>query len=128
MPRDAALHDYSELYTNTQDYISGVLEDIRSFVRMIGVDQFRRADLMALREIADAHFENATDLASVLWQNGLLGYIDESGKRQFYSLGDVEEFNFPPDVETYVLHPCLAYAVGGIKLARAGSTVTGSER
>ena len=127
MPKDAALHDYSEIYTNTQAYISGVLEDVRSFVRMIGVDQFPREDLAALREMADMHFEQAADLASVLWQNGLLGYIDESGKRRFYSLGHVEEFNFPPDAEIYVLHLCLAYAVGGIKLVRAGSAVTGSQ-
>jgi hypothetical protein len=127
MPQDAALHNYSDFYTSAQAYINGIIEQVRSFVRMIGVDQFPRADLVALQEMADEHFEPATDLASVLWQNGLLGYIDESGNRRFYSLGNVEEFNFPPDVETYVLHPCLAYAVGGIKLVRAGSIVTGSQ-
>ena len=77
MPKNAALHDYSELFTSTQAYISGVQEDVRSFVRMIGVDRFSRADLEALQEVADLHFEKATDLASVLWQNGLLGYVDE---------------------------------------------------
>jgi serine/threonine protein kinase len=30
-------------------------------------------------------------------------------------MGDVEEFHFPPDVATYVLHPCLVYTVGGIR-------------
>ena len=79
MPKNAALHDYSELFTSTQAYISGVQEDVRSFVRMIGVDRFSRADLGALQEMADLHFEKATDLASVLWQNGLLGYVDECG-------------------------------------------------
>jgi hypothetical protein len=115
MPASAALHDYSELFTSTQAYISGVQEDVRSFVRLIGVDRFSRADLEALQEVADLHFEKATDLASVLWQNGLLGYVDESGRRRFYSMGDVEEFHFPPDVATYVLHPCLVYTVGGIR-------------
>ena len=115
MPPNAALHDYSELFTSTQAYISGVQEDVRSFVRLIGVDRFSRADLEALQEVADLHFEKATDLASVLWQNGLLGYVDESGRRRFYSMGDVEEFHFPPDVGTYVLHPCLVYTVGGIR-------------
>jgi Protein tyrosine and serine/threonine kinase len=115
MPQNAALHNYSELFTSTQAYISGVQEDVRSFVRMIGVDRFSRADLVALQEVADLHFEKATDLASVLWQNGLLGYVDETGRRRFYSMGDVEEFHFPPEVDTYVLHPCLAYAVGGIR-------------
>ena len=120
MPAGAALHDYSELFTSTQAYISGVQEDLRSFVRLIGVDRFSRADLEALQEVADLHFEKATDLPSVLWQNGLLGYVDESGRRRFYSMGDVEEFHFPPDVATYVLHPCLVYTVGGIRHVRGG--------
>ncbi len=121
MPQNAALHDYSELFTSTQAYISGVQEDVRSFVRMIGVDRFPRADLEALQEVADLHFEKATNLASVLWQNGMLGYVDESGRRRFYSMGDVEEFHFPPEVGTYVLHPCLVHAVGGIRHVQPGS-------
>jgi hypothetical protein len=128
MPENAALHNYSELFTSTQAYISGVQEEVRSFVRMIGVDRFSRADLEVLQEVADLHFEKATNLASVLWQNGLLGYIDESGRRRFYSMGDIEEFHFPPDVGTYVLHPCLVYAVGGIQHVRADSAGAGDAR
>jgi hypothetical protein len=115
MPTNAALQNYSEVFTSTQAYISDVQEDIRRFVRMIGVDRFPRADLEGLKELADMHFEKATDLASVLWQNGMLGYIDDNGQRRFYSLGDIEEFHLPPEVDTYVLHPCLVHAVGGIK-------------
>ncbi len=128
MPKNAALHNYSELFTSTQAYVSGVQEDVRSFVRMIGVDRFPRGDLEALQEVADLHFENATDLASVLWQNGLLGYIDEDGQRRFYSMGDVEQFHFPPDVGTYVLHPCLVYAVGGIRRVEPGPAGGGDAR
>jgi class 3 adenylate cyclase len=121
MPRHAALHDYSELFTSTQAYISGVQEDVRSFARMIGVDRFPRADLEALQEVADLHFEKATNLASVLWQNGLLGYVDDVGQRRFYSMSDIEDFHFPPDVDEYVLHPCLVHAVGGIEHVPPGS-------
>jgi hypothetical protein len=128
MPKNAALHNYSELFTSTQAYISGVQEDVRSFVRMIGVDRFPRADLVALQEVADLHFEKATDLASVLWQNGLLGYVDEIGRRRFYSMGDIEQFHFPPEVGTYVLHPCLAHAVGGIRHVRPGDAGPGGTR
>jgi hypothetical protein len=128
MPPSAALHDYSELFTSTQAYISGVQEDVRSFVRMIGADRFPRADLVALQEVADLHFEQATDLASALWQNGLLGYVDESGRRRFYRMGDVEQFHFPPEVDTYVLHPCLVYAVGGIRQVQAGGAGPGDTR
>ena len=97
MPKNAALQEYSELFTSTQSYISGVQEEVRSFVRMIGVDEFSRTDLETLQEMADLHFENPTNLASVLWQNGLLGYVDESGRRRFYSMSDVEQFHLPPD-------------------------------
>ncbi len=128
MPANAALHDYSELFTSTQAYISGVQEDVRSFVRMIGVDRFSRGDLAALQEVADLHFEKATNLASVLWQNGLLGYLDEDGRRRFYSMGDVEQFHFPPDLGTYVLHPCLVYAVGGIRHVGTDSAGAGDAR
>jgi hypothetical protein len=128
MPGNAALHNYSELFTSTQAYISGVQEDLRSFVRMIGVDRFPRADLEALQEVADLHFEKTTDLASVLWQNGLLGYVDEAGRRRFYSMGDIEQFHFPPDVATYVLHPCLVHAVGGIQHVPAGSVAARDPR
>jgi len=128
MPKNAALQDYSELFTSTQAYISGVQEEVRSFVRVIGVDRFPRADLVALQEMADLHFEQATDLASVLWQNGLLGYVDESGRRRFYSMGDVEQFHFPPEVDTYVLHPCLVYTVGGIRHLPADSPRAGYAR
>jgi protein tyrosine kinase len=121
MPQGAALYDYSELFTSTQAYISGVQEDVRSFVRMIGVDRFSRGDLEALQEVADLHFERATNLATVLWQNGLLGYVDEAGRRRYYSMGDIEQFHFPPEVATYVLHPCLAHAVGGIRHVPEGS-------
>ena len=126
MPENAALQDYSELFTSTQAYISGVQEDVRSFVRMMGVDRFSRGDLAALQEVADLHFEKTTNLASVLWQNGLLGYVDESGQRRFYSMGDVEQFHFPPDVDAYVLHPCLTYAVGGIEHVRGDSAGAGT--
>jgi len=123
MPKNAALQEYSELFTSTQAYITGVQEDVRSFVRLISVDRFSRKDLEVLQEMADLHFENATNLASVLWQNSLLGYIDESGHRRFYSIGDVEQFHLP-DAGTYMLHPCLVYAVGGIEQVGEDSTGT----
>jgi hypothetical protein len=112
MPLGAASHTYSELYTSTQSYMDGVLEEMRSILRLIGAVRFPRADLEGLREIANPHFDGATDVGSVLWLNGLLGYVDPQGKEAFYRLGDIEEFRLPSDVETYVVHPCLASSVG----------------
>lgn len=112
MPHNAALHSYSELYTSTQTYTRGIVEEMRSILRLIGAARFPRADLEGLREIANPHFEDATDVASVLWLNGLLGYVDTDGRDRFYSLGDIEDFHLPPDVDTYVIHPCLVSSIG----------------
>jgi len=112
MPLGAAGHTYSELYTSTQSYLDGVLEEMRSILRLIGAVRFPRTDLEGLREIANPHFEGATDVGSVLWLNGLLGYLDAQGRESFYTLGDIEEFRLPADVDTYVVHPCLASSVG----------------
>lgn len=112
MPLGAAAHTYSELYTSTQSYIGTVLDEMRSIVRLIGTIRFPRVELEGLRAIADPHFEGATDVGSVLWLNGLLGYLDPSGQEVFYQLGEMEDFALPPDVDTYVVHPCLASSVG----------------
>lgn len=122
MPTGAAISDYSDLFTSTQAYIDGMQEEIRDFVRVVGVDRFPREDLATFQEMAESHFEKATDLAAVLWQNGLLGYVDASGQHRFYSMSDVEDFHFPPDADAYVLHPCLTHAVGGIRHARGQSS------
>jgi hypothetical protein len=112
MPSGAALHSYSELYTGAEMYLRGVLDEMRSILRLVGAVRFPRADLESLRDIANPHFESATDVGSVLWLNGLLGYLDAKGREHYYSLGDIEEFHLPPDVDTYVLHPCLAGSIG----------------
>jgi hypothetical protein len=112
MPSRAALHSYSELYTSTQVYISGILDEMRSILRLVGVSRFPRSELEGLRAIANPHFDGATDVSAVLWQNGLLGYLDQTGRERFYSLGDIEDFHVPPQVDHYVVHPVLARSIG----------------
>jgi serine/threonine protein kinase len=43
-------------------------------------------------------------------------------------MGDVEEFHFPPEVDTYVLHPCLVATVGGIRHVRPDMAGAGGAR
>ncbi|HEX2807399.1 MAG TPA: hypothetical protein VHN80_14635 [Kineosporiaceae bacterium] len=112
LPSHAALHSYSELYTSTQMYIRTVGDEMRSILRLIGTVRFPRSELEGLREIANPYFEGATDVGSVLWLNGMLGYVDVDGRERYYALGDIEEFQLPPDVDTYVVHPCLARSIG----------------
>lgn len=112
MPANAGRYDFSSAFTGDSAYIGSIVEDMRSFLRLVRSDLVPRSELDGLREIANPHFESATEISSVLWQNGLLGYVDERGARRFYALGDVEEFMLPPDADDYVIHPVLARSVG----------------
>jgi hypothetical protein len=112
MPKHAVLRNFSDVYLRTPAYTQGVVSEIREFIKLVGTDQFSRSDLGQLREMANVHFEGTTDLASVLWQNGLLGYLDGHGQPRYYSLGDIDEFFFPEDIAEYVFHPCLVHSVG----------------
>lgn len=111
MPSDAAFRDYSQVYTSTQAYINQVDDQLRHLIQRIGVDRFPRESLDQLRDSANTQWDSRSDLPSVLWQNGLLGYVGEDGTTAFYSIGAADEFA-PPEATTYVFHPCLIDSLG----------------
>jgi hypothetical protein len=107
MPLHAASQRYSDLYTGTMEYLAGVDRQLRAIIREVGRDRFTREELELMRRRGHQEFEDATDLPSVLWQNGLLGYVETDGEARFYSLTDMDEFDMPIDAREYVFHPCV---------------------
>jgi hypothetical protein len=113
MPDDAARHGYSSNYTAPNSYVatglSGVMKQI---IESVAVDRFPPESLQAMRELATEQWGQATDLPSVLWQNGLLGYVPIGENRSiFYTLGGTDDFSVPERAQSYVLHPCLIDAL-----------------
>ncbi len=47
----------------------------------------------------------------MLWQNGLLGYVEPGGETRFYSHADMDQFDIPADAASYVFHPCVIDSV-----------------
>jgi len=115
MPDDAGRMGYSEVYTGADaykdDYINGVGRQIRELIRSIGVDRFDRSAMNSFEEMADEEWRRSVHLPSVLWQNGLLGFVDRHGQTTFYSLGDVDNFRIP-EAQEYVFHPCMIDSLG----------------
>lgn len=68
------------------------------------------------RAVAAKRFDEQTDVFTVLWQNGLLGYGNGEfahGDERFYRVRDEsDDFLLPDDRDYYVLHSCLIDAVG----------------
>jgi hypothetical protein len=111
MPKDAARNEYSEVYTSTTEYLTGIDGQVRDIIREVGRDRFSRDELELVAMQADGKFDGSTDLPSVLWQNGLLGYVEASGEARFYSHADMEQFSVPT-AGSYVFHPCVIDSVG----------------
>jgi hypothetical protein len=111
MPSDAARHEYTEVYTSTLEYLTGIDQQVRDIIREVGQDRFSREELELVSMQADGKFDSATSLPSVLWQNGLLGYVAAGGQARFYSHADMDQFDLPMARE-YVLHPCVIDSVG----------------
>jgi hypothetical protein len=111
MPKDAARHGYSEVYTSTMEYLSGIDQQVREIIREVGYDRFSREELELIEMRAAEKFESATSFPSVLWQNGLLGYVEPGGETRFYSHADMDQFDVPAGAASYVFHPCVIDSV-----------------
>lgn len=115
MPGGAALHGYSEAYTSSREYSQSVQRQLRDVVGMVGTDRFGYKDLVTLRDAGDEVFEGHTDVPSVLWQNGLLGYAETETTYRFYSLHDIDDFEVPEDVDEYAFHPVVLDSVRAVR-------------
>jgi hypothetical protein len=111
MPPDAARNEYTEVYTSTLEYLTGIDQQVRDIIREVGQDRFSREELELVSMQADGKFDSATSLPSVLWQNGLLGYVEAGGEARFYSHADMDQFDLPM-ARGYVFHPCVIDSVG----------------
>lgn len=116
IPKSSALNGYSNIYTGNKEYLRGIAEDIKGIIKSIGKDRFTRSELEQARTHASSIFENKSDLFSILWQNGLIGYNKNNNSKLYEKIKfrseDSTDFSIPLDKEIYVFHSCLIDSVG----------------
>jgi hypothetical protein len=116
MPADAARKSYDEIYTGDTEFSRGLVDDLRTLVQSIGKDRFDRKDLEIAMQLARELFGEDSDALSVLWQNRLLGYLEQTadGPREvFFSEVNCDHFNLPLNKDDYILHSCMIDSAGG---------------
>jgi hypothetical protein len=114
MPPDAPAKGYDDFYTSDHEY------SYRASTETILVDTLRRAKtdrfapsvLRTLDEDFRRQFGDATDVPSVLWQNGLLGYINDDSAAVFRETGQTDDMQIPQTWKSYVLHTTLIDVLG----------------
>jgi len=115
MPSDAARMEYDEIYTGDSEYSRGLAENLVEVIQLIGKDRFSRQDLEVAALHAAELFGEGSDALSVLWQNRLLGYIEDSpdgALESFFSETSSDQFNLPLDKREYCFHSSLIDRVG----------------
>jgi hypothetical protein len=118
LPGSAGRQGYAETYTGnfkaTKEYVRTLVDDLRSIIFRLGRDRFGRAKLDSLRAAGEKRFGTGVDIATILWLNGALGYVDGRSKdcvTFFFDLGK-HDFRPPERNVSFALHSCLIDSTG----------------
>jgi hypothetical protein len=111
MPRCGGARCQSAFVGN-DDFTSSVAAALQVFVRSIGTDRFPRSTVESLSSSAREKFD--CDVFSLMWRNGLIGYVDPSRdeKYVFYDHDSLNSFELPAQYNEYVFHPIVIDATG----------------
>lgn len=116
MPRGAARGEWAEFYVGNADYNNEMQDAIVRLLREDATkDRLSRDELDRFSVAARQCIAEDVDLPSVLWQNGLLGFVDgnqDGGRDVFFPISGELGFTLPRDQKEYVFHSCLIDAVG----------------
>ena len=118
VPDGAEREGYIGVYTGEDRsryglaYVSAVEKDLGEALRSVGIDRFGAGEMEALREELSNSFGDMAVGLSALWQNGLLGYVEDGASPIFYGMSAHDELQMPLHAHAYALHPTAVYALG----------------
>jgi hypothetical protein len=115
MPQNAAAHGYADFYTGDhphgEEFQQLIAERLKQLLATLQYDRFSHDKLMAFRARADELLDSRANAVDVLWQHGILGYIDgptiRSGRVVFYSATREDRLSLPQGKKGYALHPIM---------------------
>ena len=108
-----AIQNGADAFYRDPAYPAFIADQLRSLLQSLEYDRVTLDNIITARGIINDEIGvGGIDVMSVLWQNGLLGYVptDRNGAEpNFYTEDDLLQFVLPEhrDYE-YVIHPCLA--------------------
>jgi hypothetical protein len=112
IPTEAITYQFLESFLSIEEYRSDRVDTITDIIRSCRTLRFGRATLDYLQSQGRAEF-GAPDLASVLWQCGLLGYQpSDSESAVFFSMDREGRMRIPPDEDEYVFHASMCEVAG----------------
>ncbi|WP_027360142.1 P-loop ATPase, Sll1717 family [Desulforegula conservatrix] len=117
MPEHAAAHEYSGIYTSEKEYVEDISHKLIKLLKELESDMFFENDIRRLSTLSTRLFGDTWKPFNVLWQHGLIGYIDEMDlEPKFYSETHLDHFLLPKSNRGYIMHSCLCDYLGPQKL------------
>jgi hypothetical protein len=115
IPAEASRFGFVESYLSVHEYREDRIDQIKAIIKGCGRMRFGRRDLLEL-QARGRHEFGAPDLASVLWQCGLLGYQpSDEESAVFFTLDRLGRMRIPSDENEYVFHSSM-HEVAGLEL------------
>ncbi len=110
IPEIASDREFTEVYTSIREYVETRATELAEVMRSAGSLEISADRLNEIEEVARTRF-GGSDVGSVLWQNGLLGYR-ENDRAVFYSFDLSARFSLPRGHKIYVFHPAMRECAG----------------
>ena len=107
LPENAGRYRYSGGFIASEPYRQGSYQKLKEVMKEFPSDRFTREDLKKVEESANQIFETESFLSDVLWQNGVIGYIDQEGFARYFTQKAVVDQKLPTKA-TYIMRTCIA--------------------
>ena len=95
LPNKAGLHEYAEGFVAYEPYEKKSFSKLKTVLETLPSDRISSQDLAKLKLEVDSVFESNSYISDILWQNGAIGYIDDSGMARYYSYGSIVDQSIP---------------------------------
>jgi hypothetical protein len=122
VPVGAVEGGFSEGWTGDAEggeaYPLVIAERLAEMLELLQHDRFSKSDLDELAIELDDLIDTRADVLDVLWQHGLLGYVDgelETGSVIFYSAAREDRLKLPRNRRAYALHPIMIDTIDGLR-------------
>lgn len=108
MPLNAGRHEYSEFYTSDKYYHTSSYGKIKDVLSCLTSHIANNNQIIELDNRAQQFFDNDVHFNDVLWQNGVIGYINSSSTPEFYAQHFDGDTLLPLNKENYIIRACVS--------------------
>lgn len=116
MPWNASRHDFARVYLSENEYSAEtVVREICSVLMTCGAEVFPNTALDAAEQEAGRRFGSGSYFADVMWQNRVIGVVDDQDRPVFYRMWRGQLGQIPVS-EKYVVNPLFIEKLPGLLL------------